>query len=364
MIEVGEDDRETFCNQMCTNEASVCGGPYGAISVYSGFPNNSISGLSMTAKNSRGKTVNGTEPEYNVLIDDEVYLELTFGSFYCHASKPTCVQENQDMPPVEIHVDYGDGSGIATWSRENKQDLWRHKYAQAGTFTIVITVIGVYDKKVQKIFTDVTVTESVLETDQVEIYCPDVIHPGEYFNCRVDIPTGTDLQATVTMKDDLNEEIDASEKMYVPDLWMTYPGGNVKLASYNNTAQLSDFSKGYVLPATMFGNVFNITALEFVAVGGAGQLIVELVRPICGNLVWCSLTQQCEKRCQSEFETITKMFEAKYKCDPGGAKSYCSFEETCNKQLKCPKSYEDSSAPVGHPEGFEVIEELWSGNFH
>ena len=108
----------------------------------------------------------------------------------CHASKPTCVQENQDLPPVEIHVDYGDGSGIATWSRENKQDLWRHKYAQAGTFTIVLTVIGVYDKKVQKIFNDVTVTESVLETDQVEIYCPDVIHPGEYFNCRVDIPTG------------------------------------------------------------------------------------------------------------------------------------------------------------------------------
>ena len=109
MIEVAEEDRLTFCSQMCTNEASVCGGPYGAISVYSGFPNNSMSGLSLTAKDARGQTVNGNEPEYNVLIDDEVYMEVIFGSFYCHASKPTCVTSPQDLPPAEILVDYGDG---------------------------------------------------------------------------------------------------------------------------------------------------------------------------------------------------------------------------------------------------------------
>ena len=37
--------------------------------------------------------------------------------------------------------------------------------------------------------------------DPVEIICPDVKQPGEYFNCVVDIPTGHDLTAEVIMVD-------------------------------------------------------------------------------------------------------------------------------------------------------------------
>ena len=61
---------------------------------------------------------------------------------------------------------------------------------QAGTFTVTVVITGVYDKVVQTKTVSITVTETVTETDPVEIICPDVIHPGEYFNCVVDIPTG------------------------------------------------------------------------------------------------------------------------------------------------------------------------------
>ena len=58
-------------------------------------------------------------------------------------------------------VDYGDGSGISTWTRENAQDLWRHAYSQAGTFTVTTVVTGVYDKVVQTKTVFITVTETV-----------------------------------------------------------------------------------------------------------------------------------------------------------------------------------------------------------
>ena len=60
---------------------------------------------------------------------------------------------------------------------------------------------------------------------------------------------------------------------------MEYPGGNIRYASYNSTcdkALCSDVSKGYVLPLTYFGNVLNISAIEFLPVG-AGSIAIELV---------------------------------------------------------------------------------------
>ena len=58
-------------------------------------------------------------------------------------------------------VDYGDGSGVSIWTRENAQDLWRHSYSQAGTFTVTTVVTGVYDKAVQTKSVFITVTETV-----------------------------------------------------------------------------------------------------------------------------------------------------------------------------------------------------------
>ena len=50
---------------------------------------------------------------------------------------------------------------------------------------------------------------------------------------------------------------------WIAEMWMEYPGGNLRFASYNKTDQISDYSKGYVLPLTYFGNVLNISAIEF-----------------------------------------------------------------------------------------------------
>ena len=48
--------------------------------------------------------------------------------------------------------------------------------------------------------------------DPVEIICPDVKQPGEYFNCVVDIPTGHDLTAEVIMVDDvILDEVQAEQ---------------------------------------------------------------------------------------------------------------------------------------------------------
>ena len=41
------------------------------------------------------------------------------------------------------------------------------------------------------------------DSDPVEIICPDVKQPGEYFKCVVDIPTGHDLTAEVIMVDNV-----------------------------------------------------------------------------------------------------------------------------------------------------------------
>ena len=56
---------------------------------------------------------------------------------------------------------------------------------------------------------------------------------------------------------------------------MDFPGGAVKFASYNATALVSDVTKGYVIPTSYFGNVYNITAIEVVAVT-QGQLAIDV----------------------------------------------------------------------------------------
>ena len=60
---------------------------------------------------------------------------------------------------------------------------------------------------VQRETISVTVTETITNgmeasNEIIEIICPDVIHPGDYFNCVVDIPTGSGLTANVTITDD------------------------------------------------------------------------------------------------------------------------------------------------------------------
>ena len=79
-----------------------------------------------------------------------------------------------------------------------------------------IAVIGVYDKQVQRFKVPVKIVEAIADSDQVEIICPDVIHPGDYFRCHIDIPFGTGLTGNITMTDDLNGDVDATADLKYP----------------------------------------------------------------------------------------------------------------------------------------------------
>ena len=61
---------------------------------------------------------------------------------------------------------------------------------------------------------------------------------------------------------------------------MDFPGGAIKFASFNATEYVSDVKMGYVLPTSYFGNVFNISAIEVVAVT-QGQLAIDVRSYFC-----------------------------------------------------------------------------------
>ena len=83
-----------------------------------------------------------------------------------------------------------------------------------------------YSQKVMMASQQVVVVETANDWDQSEIVCPDVINPGEYFVCKIDIPFGNGLTATVAMADDIYPVANISTgAMNVP--------GDFRLAFYN-----------------------------------------------------------------------------------------------------------------------------------
>ena len=62
-----------------------------------------------------------------------------------------------------------------------------------------------------------------------------------------------------------------------------------------------------------------------------------------GTFKWCTLTKSCEKNCVSDFESKTIRYDAlgEFLYDPYSCKEdkdFCSAEETCSNELKCPTS--------------------------
>ena len=47
-------------------------------------------------------------------------------------------RNGNDLPPLEILVDYGDGSGGNTWTRGNMLELWSHVYTRPGKYNIAV----------------------------------------------------------------------------------------------------------------------------------------------------------------------------------------------------------------------------------
>ena len=91
---------------------------------------------------------------------------------------------------------------------------------------------------------------------------------------------------------------------------MDFPGGAVKFASYNATALVSDVTKGYVIPTSYFGNVYNITAIEVVAVT-QGQLAIDVsnekdITQTIGNLEkWhIHFFSDCKAKMSKEYDVV------------------------------------------------------------
>jgi hypothetical protein len=96
-----------------------------------------MAGLDIKIENDAGEAVDDVIKKATFLTGEDFLMEITFGVFVCNTVNPTCLVSGS-MPPVEVFVDFGDGSGIAHWTRENAQDTWRHKYSKAGIYNIFV----------------------------------------------------------------------------------------------------------------------------------------------------------------------------------------------------------------------------------
>ena len=79
--------------------------------------------------------------------------------------------------------------------------------------------MNVYSEVFLSTSNQVRVVEAANDWDQSEIVCPDVINPGEYFVCKIDIPYGNDLVATVSLADDIYSVANITTgPMFVPGM--------------------------------------------------------------------------------------------------------------------------------------------------
>ena len=61
---------------------------------------------------------------------------------------------------------------------------------------------------------------------------------------------------------------------------------------------------------------------------------LQIVKPVCsGKLVWCSITQLCEKKCQTKLEALGKL-DAQHSCGVKNNEEFCSNEETCGEKTE------------------------------
>ena len=72
----------------------------------------------------------------------QLRINLKIGKYFCAPSK-THFQEcrlseyQQPPPPMEISVDYGDGTH-QTWFQDSPRNIWVHIYVLPGIYTIVV----------------------------------------------------------------------------------------------------------------------------------------------------------------------------------------------------------------------------------
>ena len=75
----------------------------------------------------------------------------------------------QALPPVNISVNFGDGTGEQLWTREDPRDLWTHVYQVPGHFTVSVFVINEYDFTYDSAWLDVEVVDPVYDNMGIEV---------------------------------------------------------------------------------------------------------------------------------------------------------------------------------------------------
>ncbi len=93
----------------------------------------------------------------------------------------------------------------------------------------------------------IEVLEPIMPIDQTEVVCPDVIRPGTYFLCTADVPRGTGLQIEIRMSDDVDNTVETTGWMQIPDAVRYFPGVLPAQGSYN-----ASFESGPDLSANGF----------------------------------------------------------------------------------------------------------------
>ena len=175
-----------------------------------------------------------------------------------------------------------------------------------------------------------------IEADMgMEVVCPPVVTPGEFFLCTADIPQGSDLTFSLVMTDDLQPSMTTdSGTLVAPEQFLHIPGGPLKTAAYNLTLEPDDMTaKTYIIQSTYFQYMSNLSGIYYVP-AAEGDILFEvriifkfsrdenqmfkthpfqLVTPNCplrkaldGSLVqtyWCPISKSCEEFCFSFLES-------------------------------------------------------------
>ena len=118
----------------------------------------------------------------------DMSLIVEIGEYRCSATTESSVGKNnevlcaitdglgvQALPPVNISVNFGDGTGEQLWTREDPRDLWTHAYQLPGHYTVSVFVINEYDFTYDVAWVDVEVVDPVYDNMGIEVVCPPVV---------------------------------------------------------------------------------------------------------------------------------------------------------------------------------------------
>ena len=84
-------------------------------------------------------------------MSQNLFVTVELGDYKCSSASSSALAKNdetlcalkdktgeQSLPPVNISVNFGDGSGEQRWSREDPRHLWSHQYTLPGSYWVSV----------------------------------------------------------------------------------------------------------------------------------------------------------------------------------------------------------------------------------